>query len=83
MPNVELILRPDVGGSALAGFRGGGDLTLRGAVGETVGTLLGRFNAFRAPGTSIVRLWRTDGSQLPFSTVLNAATVAIVKRDSI
>jgi len=79
MSTVTLTLVPDASGKKIPGFGSGAPLVLKGAVGETVGTLIGRLNTYRSPESQIKRLWLTDDTLLFFQTVLNANLVGIVK----
>ena len=75
----KLILQPDANAHILPGFKFGNPLYLTGNHGDTVGTIMDRFNAYRAPDSQITHLWKTDGSILPFSTPVTGSLTAIVK----
>ena len=76
---VKLILQPDTSARILPGFKFGDSLTLTGNYGDTVSTIMTRFNAYRAPDSQITQLWKTDGSSFPFSTIVTGSCTAIVK----
>jgi hypothetical protein len=77
--DVKLILQPDSSARILPGFKFGDSLHLTGSYGDSVGTIMNRFNAYRAPDSQITRLWKTDGSSFPFSTIVTGSCTAIVK----
>ena len=79
MSSVLLTLVPDASAKNIPGFGSGAPLVLKGTLGETVGTLIGRLNTYRSPDSQIKRLWLADGTLLFFQTVLNANLVGIVK----
>ena len=76
---IKLILQPDHSAKILPGFKFGDPLHLTGIYGDSVGTIMDRFNAYRAPDSQITKLWNLDGSPLPFSTCLTDSITAIVK----
>lgn len=75
-----LILKPDESGRKYAGFLSGESLILKGNTGESVGTLMERFNTYRGPDQQITRLWTTEGTPLSFSTELRETLTAIVSK---
>jgi hypothetical protein len=75
----KLVLQPDNSAKILPGFKSGDSLHLTGNSGESVGTIMERFNTYRNPESQITRLWKSDGSPLPFSTQVNGTLIAIVK----
>ena len=79
MTIVHLTLQPDESGKKISGFLSGSPLVLKGTTGETVGQLIARFNTYRSPDSQIKRLWNTNDTVLPFSTVLNTHLIGIVK----
>lgn len=79
MTLVHLTLQPDESGKNIPGFLNGASLVLKGTVGETVGQLVERLNTYRSPESQLKRIWRTDGTLLFFSTVLNTHQIGIVK----
>ena len=56
MSSVLLTLVPDASANKIPGFCGGASLVLKGTLGETVGTLVGRLNTYRSPESQIKRL---------------------------
>ena len=76
---VKLILQPDNSARILPGFKFGDALNLTGNYGDSVGTIIDRFNAYRAPDSQITKLWKQDGTPLPFSTSITGSLTAIVK----
>jgi hypothetical protein len=76
---VKLILQPDNSARILPGFKFGDPLYLTGNYGDSVGTIMDRFNAYRAPDSQITQLWKSDGSLMPFSTPVTGSLTAIVK----
>jgi hypothetical protein len=76
---VKLILQPDSSARILPGFKFGDALHLTGNYGDSVGAIMDRFNAYRAPDSQITQLWKTDGSVLPFSTPVTGPFTAVVK----
>jgi hypothetical protein len=75
----KLILQPDNSAKILPGFKFGDPLHLTGNHGDTVGAIMDRFNAYRAPDSQITKLWNVDGSPLPFSTPVKGVLTAIVR----
>lgn len=75
----KLILQPDISAKILPGFKSGDSLSVAGTAGETVGTLLGRFNTYRGPDSQITKLWNPDGTPLSFSSPVHGTQIAIVK----
>lgn len=78
---VKLTILPDASARTCPGFHGGA-LTLTGTAGETVGTLIERFNTYRGPDNQITHVWNTNGSLLPFSTVIHTNLTCILKKTS-
>lgn len=76
---VKLILQPDSSARILPGFKFGDSLHLTGNYGDSVGVIMDRFNAYRAPDSQITQLWKPDGALLPYSTLLTGSFTAIVK----
>jgi hypothetical protein len=79
----KLILRPHVSIVGSPGFpTSASDLTLTASAGETIGTVLDRFNTYRGPSHQIVELYKPDDTVLPLSTVLRSreTVIAIVKK---
>ena len=76
---VKLILQPDNSARILPGFKFGDPLHLTGNYGDSVGVIIDRFNAYRAPDSQITNLWKSDGSPLQFSTPVTGSLIAIVK----
>lgn len=75
----KLILQPDNSAKILPGFKSGDSLQVSGTAGESVGTLMARFNMYRGPDSQITQLWNPDGTPLPFSTPLRGTQVAVVR----
>jgi len=76
---VKLILQPDNSARILPGFKSGDPLYLTGNHGDTAGTIMDRFNAYRAPDSQISQLWNVDGTPLPFSTPITGVLTVIVR----
>ena len=74
-----LVLQPDATGKTLAGFKSGGVLELSASPGETVASVMDKFNTYRGPDQQIEQLWDEQGRTLPFSTVITGRLIAIVK----
>lgn len=74
-----LVLQPDSTANILPGFTSGNPLRLQGNPGDTVGTILDRFNIYRGPDAQITHVWTTDGKKIPLSTPVNGTVIAIVK----
>lgn len=80
----KLILRPHKSIVGSPGFPTLADLTLTASAGETVGTVLDRFNTYRGPTHQITEVYAEDAATvLPLSTVLHGTVVAIVKNKSV
>ncbi len=77
--NGILVLEPDVSGKQLAGFGSGKPLELTANPGETIGSVMEKFNKYRGPDQQIKRLWNQRGEDIPFSTVMTGRLTAIVK----
>lgn len=77
--NGILVLQPDATGKKLAGFKSGGALELTASPGETVASVMDKFNTYRGPDQQITQLWDEQGRSLPFSTVVTGRLIAIVK----
>ena len=75
----KLILQPDNSAKILPGFKSGDPLHLIGNSGDTAGAIMDRFNAYRAPDSQITKLWKLNGSPLPFSTPIKGVLTAIVR----
>ena len=80
---VRVTLQPDETGTTVAGFHSGKSLTIQAKVGETIHTVLDRFNTYRGPNTQIHTLWLPNGTKVPFSTILTSDIVLIVKFASV
>jgi hypothetical protein len=78
----KLILQPDSSATVLPGFKSGTPLSLTGAAGDTVGSILDRFNTYRAPDSQIRRVWNTDGTPLPPSTPVDGSLRAVIRAAS-
>ena len=76
--NASLILSPDESGRKYAGFSSGASLTLTATEGETVQTVMDRFNTYRGPNEQITQLYTSTGTPLPFSTRIQGTLMAIV-----
>jgi len=76
---VSLTLQPDESGKKYSGFHSGKALSCSAKEGETIQAIMDRFNTYRGPDQQITKLWNSDGSILPFSTVLRGSVTAIVK----
>ena len=76
---IKLILQPDHSAKILPGFKFGDPLHLTGNYGDSVGSIMDRFNTYRSPDSQITQLWKPDGSPLPFSTLITGSLTAIVK----
>ena len=76
---VQVQLVAEGAAKTLPGF-GAGGLTLTATSGETVGTVMARFNQFRGPDSQIRALFTHDGAQVPFTTVLTDAVQLVVKK---
>jgi hypothetical protein len=74
-----LVLQPDKSATKLAGFKDGKSLDFSAQSGETVGQIMDRFNVYRGPDQQITQVWTTDGTSLPFSTVVTGRLIAIVR----
>lgn len=61
------------------GFLSGKPLTLVAKTGDTVGTILDRFNAFRGPDAQITKLYTPEGDPLDFSTIIYDNMVAVIR----
>lgn len=77
--NGILVLQPDASGKQLAGFKSGSALELTASPGETVASVMDKFNTYRGPDQQIEQLWDVEGRMLPFSTVVTGRLVAIVR----
>ena len=62
----------------LAGFMSGAPLKLTAQAGETIGTVLGRFNAYRQPENQITKLLTKEGLPVSFQAQLNSDLVVFV-----
>jgi len=76
-----LILQPDESGKKYAGFHSGEPLKLSATMGETVATVMERFNAYRGPDEQINRLFTKNGTSLLFTQKITGTMIAIVKHD--
>lgn len=76
---VHLTLSPDESGKKYAGFQSGKPLTLTGIQGETIGTLMGKFNQYRGPTEQINRIYTQNGELISNSTVLDQDLIAVVR----
>ncbi len=74
-----LVLQPDVSGKQLAGFKSGNPLELTASSGETVASVMDKFNTYRGPDQQITQLWDAEGRPIPFSTVVTGRLIAIVR----
>lgn len=78
---IKLVLVPDSSAKKFAGF-GSGPLTLTGNSGTTVETLISQLNTYRSPDQQIQRVFNSDNSVYPLTTVLTQDTTVIVKDQS-
>jgi hypothetical protein len=79
-PGGVLVLQPDIQAKILPGFTSGNPLRLQGNPGDTVGTLLDRFNIYRGPDAQIVNVWSLDGKQIiPPATPVEDTLIVLVK----
>jgi hypothetical protein len=74
-----LTLVPDEEGRKLHGFRSGEPIVLKCLKGETVGTVMDRFNTYRGPDQQILMLFVGDVI-LDYSTPIHAPLQATVRR---
>jgi hypothetical protein len=74
---VQLV--PDASAKSLPGFQHGG-LTLIANKGDTFQKLMDNFNTYRGPDSQIHKLYAQDGQEIPFSAVINAPVICIVKK---
>jgi hypothetical protein len=77
--NGVLVLQPDASGKQLAGFKSGSALEVTASPGETVASVMDKFNTYRGPDQQITQLWNADGRSIPFSTVVTGRLIAIVR----
>ncbi len=75
---VQLVAE-DAAAKTLPGFHSGA-LALTATTGETLGTVMARFNQFRGPDSQIRTLFSADGAPIPFTTVLTDAVQLTVKK---
>jgi hypothetical protein len=76
---ITLTLEPSGDGKKLPGFQSGNSLALSCKSGETVQTVMDRFNTYRGPENQIQTLWRKDGEKLTFTHVLQENTIAVLR----
>lgn len=76
--NASLILTPDESGRKHVGFTSGASLTLTATEGETVQTVMDRFNTYRGPNEQITHLYTPNGTLLPFTTRIQGTLTAVV-----
>lgn len=77
-----LVLHPDSSAFCLPGFKEGADLHLTASHGDTIGSVMERFNTYRGPDQQITTLWGSDGKHLPYSTSVTGVVIGIVKKTS-
>jgi hypothetical protein len=80
--SVKLILTPTMNGKPVAGFLSGAPLTCVATSGETIGTILSRFNVYRGPDQQLTEVWsamRAVGQPVPLTTVIKADTVVYIR----
>jgi type VI protein secretion system component VasK len=78
MPSLTLSPTPAAVNRKLAGFVSGAPLKLSATAGETIGTVMNRFNAYRQPENQITKLLTKDGLQVSFQSQVNTDLVAYV-----
>jgi hypothetical protein len=77
--NGVLVLQPDASAKQLAGFKSGAALELTASPGETIASVMDKFNTYRGPEQQIEQLWDVEGRPLAFSTVITGRLIAIVR----
>ena len=80
MPHLHLTPSPGAVSRKLAGFHSGATLKLTFTAGETIGTVLHRFNEYRSPDNQIESLYTTVSltKTIPLQTPLTADLVVFV-----
>ena len=73
---VTLKLVPE---TKVPGFLSGIPLTLVAKTGDTVGTIIDRFNTYRGPDAQITKLYTPEGEPLEFSTIIYGNMVAVIR----
>ena len=73
---VTLKLVPE---TKVPGFLSGIPLTLVAKTGDTVGTIMERFNTYRGPEAQITKLYTLEGDLLDFSTIIYDNLVAVIR----
>ena len=77
---IRVFLTPaDAAAKTLPGFHNGG-LAVTARAGETIGTVMSRFNQFRGPDSQITTLYTQDGHSIPFTTVLTDSVTCVVRK---
>jgi hypothetical protein len=76
---VTIQLVPEGAAKSLPGFHHGG-LTLIANKGDSFGQLMENFNAYRGPDVQVNALFGQDGRSIPFSTVITAPAICLVKK---
>lgn len=77
--SVKLILTPEPNGKPIPGFLSGAPLTCVGTSGETIGTILSRFNTYRGPDQQLTEVWSQAREAIPLTTVIKADTVVYIR----
>ena len=66
----------------MAGFLSGTPLTCVGTSGETIGTILSRFNTYRGPDQQLTEVWSAlgpTGQLVPLTTVIKTNIVVYIR----
>ena len=70
MPKLTLVPTKNAVTRQLAGFHQGASLSLSFKSGETVSTVMHRFNEYRSPDNQITTLLTSENHQIPWSLAL-------------
>ena len=76
---VTIQLVPEGAAKSLPGFHHGG-LTLIANKGDTFGKIMDNFNSYRGPDCQVNKLFGQDGAEIPFSTVITAPVICLVRK---
>ena len=68
-----------VSDAKIPGFLSGNPLTLVAKTGDTVGSVIERFNTYRGPEAQITKLYTSEGEPLYFSTIIYDNLVAFIR----
>jgi hypothetical protein len=79
--NIHVSIIPDSSAKRFSGLSGG-VLKLTDLSGTTLGTVINKFNTYRAPDQQIKRVFSQNGNVLSLDTVLKNDITVIVKEDS-